>query len=115
MSAFDIIILEDDAQGSCDAPLIEVILPGPRAYNWEWDTVPVPDEVDIVYSPLFRYRLSPIIFIGGSPVKWAALGIIQNKRDQPGEEDMIPFLDFSNYTLGGNETQGDIDFQYKIS
>jgi hypothetical protein len=85
---------------------------GPAGASWLWGYVPVADAVDIVYSPLFRQDIAPIIFINGVPFKWAALGIVQNKKDQPGEEAQTPYLDFTGYAIGEGVITGDIDFQY---
>lgn len=85
---------------------------GADGISWQWGNIIVDVPINIVYSNLFRNQLAPIIFIDGAPFKWAKLGVIQNKRDRPGEEEQTPYLDFSGYEIGDGMISGEIDFQY---
>jgi len=88
---------------------------GADGISWQWGNAIVDVPINIVYSNLFRNQLAPIIFIDGAPFKWAKLGVIQNKKDQPGEEGQTPYLDFSRYEIGDRMISGEIDFQYIIT
>lgn len=85
---------------------------GTDGVSWQWGIAIVDVPINIVYSNLFRNQLAPIIFIDGAPFKWAKLGVVQNKKDQPGEEGQTPYLDFSGYEIGDGMISGEIDFQY---
>jgi hypothetical protein len=84
-----------------------------KAGSWEEaETVEVLNPTNMVYDMQFKKQISKIIHISGTPVKWAKMGIIHNRRL---DDNAAPgFLDFTNYTLSEDGTiSGDFDFWFK--
>jgi hypothetical protein len=69
------------------------------------EPVVVPELVSIVTNEVFKYTISPIIYLDGTnPTPWAEVGIVQDKEART--------LNFSEWNMG-SEFSGKIYLRYK--